>query len=304
VRSTIARPIDESEWLAIRHHYWNASDTAALFGEHPFTTLADVAVRKITRTTDAANQAMRRGQHLEQAIAEWWSDDAGVIVYSPTELYVYDDLVMATLDRGIYGSVSDALEIKTTNRHITEVERYWWWQTQAQCLCADLERVHLAALDASLDLKTFVIEADMWAMSLIAELAGKAMDYIRRGEIPPEAELEYRHFEKLHPRAITTSVDLDDDVAQAVAELGRIRNDKRVLDADEEAVKATIAAVLGDAASGMWEGTEIVTWRSVTRHNLDANRLRKEQPDIHHQYLLESSYRAMRVIAQPNKEQS
>jgi predicted phage-related endonuclease len=295
MRTTIGRPAVESDWLALRHHYWNASDTAALFSEHPFTTLADVAVRKVTKTTDAANQAMRRGQHLEEAIAQWWSDDHGVIVYSPTELHVYDDLIMATLDRGIYGSETDALEIKTTAKHVSEPERYWWWQCQAQCLCAGLERVHLACLDAGLDLQTWTIEANTEAMDLIVTSATKAMDYIRRGEVPPEAELEYRHFERLHPRPTTVSVDLDDDTAQAVAELCRIRTEKRALEADEERAKATIAAVLGDAASGRWDGQEVVTWRAVTRHNLDGNRLRKEQPDTYRSYLVESAYRTMRL---------
>jgi putative phage-type endonuclease len=298
VRSTMPRPRSEAEWLALRHGYWNASDTAALFGEHPFTTLADVAVRKTTtpKGPDTPNRAQSRGHHLEEAVAQWWSDDHGVIVFEPTELYLYDDVVMATLDRRLVGSDTDALEIKTTSRHVSEVELYWWWQCQAQCLCAGQERVHLACLDATMDLQSFVIEADMWAMSLIAERAAKVMDYIRRGEIPPDAELGYRHFERLHPHPTIASVDLDDDTAQAVAELARIRTEKRALDTEEEKARTTIAAALGDAASGVWEGNEIITWRSVTRHNIDGSRLRKEQPETYRDYLIEASYRTMRLV--------
>jgi hypothetical protein len=67
------------------------------------------------------------------------------------------------------GSDTDAVEIKTTTRRVSEPERYGWWQCQAQCLAAGLHRVHLAVLDRSMDLATFVVEADANAMTFIAE---------------------------------------------------------------------------------------------------------------------------------------
>jgi predicted phage-related endonuclease len=295
-RSLVIRPEAEELWLDLRHRYWNASDTASLFGEHPFQTLADVAVRKITRSTNASNRAQSRGKHLEEAVASWWSEEHGVLLKEPPCLYVFDKVVMATLDRVVIGSDTDAVEVKTTSKYVSEPERYWWWQCQAQCLSAGLERVHVAVLDGSMDLKTFVIEADPAAMDLIASSAAKAMEFIRRGEIPPEAELGYRHFEKLHPRPTEASAELDDEAAEAVAELARIRTEKKILDQAEEKTKAVIAAALGDAASGIWEGNEIVSWRSVTRHNLDGTRLRKEQPETYRDYLVEASYRTMRLV--------
>jgi predicted phage-related endonuclease len=54
----------------------------------------------------------------------------------------------------------------------------------------------------------------------------------------------------------------------------------------------------------VWEGKEIITWRSVTRAYVDAARLRREEPNTYRQYLTESSYRSMRVSARSNKEES
>jgi predicted phage-related endonuclease len=294
MRTTIPRPAHD-EWLELRHHYWNASEASVLVGLHPFATLADVAVRKITKAVDEPNRAMTRGIYLEAPIAEWWSQEHGIAVYEPDELYVFDD-VMATLDRRLVGSSTDLLEIKTTSQHVHGVGLSWWWQGQAQLLATGAERVHFAIVDGSMDLQSYEVEKDLDAMAEIAERASKVMAFIRRGEMPPEAELSYKHHEALHPRPVGGTVDLDDDTAEAVAELVRIRSERRAIEALEEEVKTVIAAALGDASGGVWEGREIVTWRSVTRTGLDSGRLRRELPEIHRQFVTETSYRMMRTI--------
>jgi predicted phage-related endonuclease len=294
-RHTIARPPNVEEWLDLRHRYWNASEAAVLADEHPFTTLADVSVRKLTRAIDEPNRAQARGQYLEAAIADWWADDHGVQLYEPDDLYV-NGVVMATLDRRIVGSDTDAVEIKTTARRVTEPEGYWWWQCQAQCLAVGLQRVHLAVLDRSMDLATFVVEADVNAMTFIAEEATKVMAYIRRGEIPPDASLHYRHFERLHPRHDDSIAEFTDDLAADVAALARVRDQRRRLDSQENELKDRITAALGSAGVGMWEGKRIVIWRSSTRVGIDQARLLRDHPDLALEYRTETTYRSLRVM--------
>jgi predicted phage-related endonuclease len=293
-RQTIPRPSDTDAWLALRHDHWNASDAAVLADEHPFSTLADVAVRKIARTADAPNRAQLRGQHLEAAIAEWWADDHGLAVYEPTQLFICGD-VMATLDRCIVGNNTDAVEIKTSAKHITEPEPYWWWQCQAQCLCAGLERVHLVVLDGSMDLVTHVVEADQHAMTFIGEEAAKVMAFIRRRELPPGAALTYRHHERLHPRHDDSVAELTDDLAADVAALARVRDERRALAAEEEMYMQRIAHALGDAGVGTWEDNVIVTWRSSTRVGIDLARVRRERPEIFGEFRTETTYRTLRT---------
>ena len=83
---------------------------------------------------DDGNAATRRGQYLEGAIAEWWSDEHGIALYEPDVMYVRGP-ILATLDRRIVGNDTDAVEIKTTAKHVAGPERYWWWQMQAQMYC-------------------------------------------------------------------------------------------------------------------------------------------------------------------------
>ena len=128
--STINRPPDRDEWLTARRPYFNASAAAALFHEHPFLTLAEVVRAKLEpNLLGVENAAMRRGRHLEQAIAGWWSEEHGIALYEPEVMYVAGPL-LATLDRRIVGNDTEAVEIKTTAKHVSGPERYWWWQVQ------------------------------------------------------------------------------------------------------------------------------------------------------------------------------
>ena len=178
--TTIDLP-EREVWLAFRERYWNASDTAALFGEHPYCTTADIAVRKMTGQRQPESAVMNRGHRLEAAVAEWWSDEHGIAVFPTDRLFLHDELVLATPDYLIVGVDDECLEVKTTARTVIEPERYWWWQCQAQCLAGDLRRVHLAVLDRQMDLQSFTIARDDQACARIAEGAARFMEAIRAG---------------------------------------------------------------------------------------------------------------------------
>jgi predicted phage-related endonuclease len=291
----IPRPPDRAEWLAARLDYFNASDAAALFGEHEFTTLGDIATRKLTRdTTDNGSTATRRGNYLEAAVASWWEDEHGIATYEPAELYVHGD-VMATLDRRIVGNDSEAVEIKTTARRILDPLPSWRWQVQAQMYATGFERIRLVALDATMELQVFVIEADPEAQRDLGERASKFMESIRRGEIPPEAELTYHHRAALTPLDDGSAVALDDAQHDLVIRLAATRRLRRAADDEEERVKAALAEVLGAASVATHDQRPVLTWKTQTRSNVDVTRLRRERPEVATEFTITSTLRVMRL---------
>jgi putative phage-type endonuclease len=293
IRHRVERPPDRAEWLRLRLDYFNASDAAALFGEHPFTTLADIAVRKLTRDIDeAATHATRRGTHLEAAIASWWEEENGLRLYEPDVLYGYGNL-LATLDRRVTATDDEAVEIKTTNRRILEPLASWVWQCQAQMLCTGFVRIHLVVLDSTLELQTFVITADHDAQAELYERATKFMEHVRRGEIPPDAELTYQHRSRLTPVDDATTVELDDTALGYVTRLnaaGQIRNQA---EAEEERVKARLAEILGTARAGARDGRVILTWKTSNRTTFDVTRFRRDHPALAAAYGTTTTQRRM-----------
>ena len=264
MRTTIPKPADRDEWLAARAPYIGASEAAALVGEHPFLTHAELAVEKLSGSPGTRPTAMRRGRHLEHAVARWWEEEHGIALLEPDELYVYDDALIATLDRLVVGAPV-AIEIKTTNRYIDELERSWYWQAQVQALCADLEHVEIVVLDPTMELKRFFVEPDDEDQALVLEAAEKFLHHVRAGELPPDVELTYRAAAALHPEPVVQSTELDDEALRWCRSLASLQERIKSLQADEDQLKGMIAHRLGDAAEGHHDGPLVCTWRRITR---------------------------------------
>jgi hypothetical protein len=203
---------------------------------------------------------------------------------------------MATLDRRIRGVTDEAVEIKTTARHILDPLPGWLWQVQAQLYATGFARIHLAVLDSSLDLQTFVIEADLDAQAELAERASKFMAAIRRGEIPADVELSYQHRGQLTPTDDGTTITLDDAGNALVARLAAARKLRKVAEDEEERTRSLLAGLLGTAAAATYEGRSVLTWKTQTRTTVDVSRLRRERPDVADEFQQTSSFRQLRLV--------
>lgn len=289
--TTIPRPADEAAWLAARRAFWNASATAALFGEHPFVTLTDVVAAKLDPAAEPhINAAMRRGQFLEPAIALWFSELSGIALVEPDVLYVRGE-VMATLDRIPVGVSDEAIEIKSTSRHVNGCERSWWWQVQSQCYAAELSKVHVVVLDAGMSLQTFVVERDDDAIERIVEAAHRVMAYVNVGQWPPSV-----------PRSVDpirhgdTVVELDDTAREHLAGWLAVREQLHELEALEVVHKEALTEILGEAQAATVEGVPVLTYRSHTRSNIDLGRLRREHSELATELSVEQVIRVLRPV--------
>lgn len=278
---TVPKPDDRGEWLALRHPFYNASAAAALFDEHPYQTLADVAAEKLAPVRDdAPTRAMERGIRLEDAVANWWADEHGVQVETVNVLHICGRL-MATLDRAIVGSDTDAVEVKTTKHRVSEPKRYWWWQTQAQMACTGFERVHLAVVDGDMDLATYTIERDDDAIDRLLAEVERFFDFIDLGLFPEGVTPTYEHLRQLHPEPVVAKVELDDAGAEAVTRWQQADAAAKAASAEADAAKAEVAALLGDAEEAHWGGAPLVTWRAQSRRSVDTRRLEAEFPEAY-----------------------
>lgn len=295
-RTTIPKPADRDAWLELRHPYVGASEVAALLGRHPYLSAGELAVRKLTRTTSEENKAMRRGRHLEAGVATMYAEDLGLALVEPEELYVYDDVLLATLDRLLVGT-NDIVEIKTVRHHVGNLPEHWLDQAQVQLLCSGLDRVRFVVFDmASDDLDEHVVAVDVERQHELHDAAKKFVDAIRRGEMPADLQFSYDELAARHPTPTVDDVELDEAARHACACLLSVSTERRALEAEEERLKATIAAALGSAAHGTLAGERIVSWRAITRRSIDGDRLRRELPDVAKAYTTSSTYRTMRVL--------
>lgn len=297
VLSTIPKPAERTAWLEARAPYVGASEAACLLGLHPFKSLAELAAEKLYGTAQPENRAMMRGRRLEAAVAEWYSAELGLALEEPEVLYLDGTgSLCATLDRRVVGTLV-GVEIKTTGHYVREPEAYWVIQAQAQMLCAGLERVELAVLDASLDLEVYPVLPDR---PLQRELQARARDFlgwIRAGEMPPDLPLDYPTARALYPVADPEAepVELDAEALSWVRSLRTVSERIKGLETEASTLRGMVARVLGNATEGVHEGARVVTWRPVARPSVDLKRLRRDHPEIVAEYVTTSSSRTLRL---------
>lgn len=282
-RRTIPRPHERVDWLEARKPYVGASEAAALFGEHPFRTLGDVAVEKLHGIEQPENAAMRRGQLLEDAIAQWWAVEHGLDVSEVEQLYVVDDVLCVTLDRHVDGT-NEALEVKSTSKLINEPERYWYWQCQAQAVAADLDRVQLAVLDCTLSLKSYTIERNEHDGDELIKRAKQFVGCVRAGVLPPNVFPSSEVMGQLYPESAAIAVDLDDMARGVIGELRSTRARIDTLKRRASELEGMLKSKLATAAEGFLEGQLVVTWRSHKHHDIDGKRLRADMPHVADEY--------------------
>jgi putative phage-type endonuclease len=286
-RATMHKAHTDEAWWRQRAPFIGASTTAVLFGEHPFITLGQLARERVNGTRQPDNAAMMVGRYLEPACAQWWADAHDVRVREVDELFTCNEVMVATLDRVVVDAPI-IVECKTTRTVVHDVERYWWWQAQAQLACTGYERVEFAVFDGTFRFKAFTVLPDLTAMSNAVEAAALFLEQL-------DAGVSFMDYEQ--PRA-SDALELNVHGREMVRWLRIFTARADELHTEVQRLKGMIDHHLGAHDVGTVNGNEVVRrMYRTTRNAIDTVRLRKEQPDVAAAYTKEpstSTYVALR----------
>lgn len=284
-RTTISRPTTRDAWLDARRPYFNASSASILWDRHPYQTPADVAVGKLSATEQSSTRAMRRGQYMENAVAEWFAYEYGVDVREPDVLFIADR-VMATADR--WSDVLDRpVEIKTASGYLSEPEQYWLDQCQAVMFCTGADHIELVWVDSSLDMQHVTLDHDEAFTAELSVRAERFMAAIDLGMVPDwiVPELTAHHVALLHPDP-AGEVELPDEAVELVERYVSLRSTKGVIEREMDEIKSRVAVQLGEHEYGVRDGERIVSFKSIADSEVvDTKRLIADHPDIVRQYI-------------------
>lgn len=279
-RVSIAKANTDEGWWTQRAPFIGASAAAVLFGEHPFITLGQLARERTLGTRQPDNAAMMRGRFLEDGVARWWAHVHDTEVREVDVLYSCNKVLIATLDRVIVDEPV-IVEVKTTSQRVHDVERYWWWQCQAQLACTGFERVEVAVLDGSMTLQSFTVLPDADAMHAVVD---EAAAFLKRVDDPVECAAMINEVQPAPP----ASVELDAHARTLVKAWAFAQARASVLDDDIGRIKGMLDHALGKCDSGTVNGREVIRRMHRTYRNaLDITRLRKEQPEVVKEYAKE-----------------
>lgn len=283
MRVLLPKPDDRLDWLKARKPFFNASDAATLFGEHPYKSLADVVVEKMTDevTDTGTTEDMDRGNRLEPFLLQWWGDKHGLEVVTPNVLHCCGRL-MATLDGEPVGVEDDWIEAKTTRQRWEEPPAYVRWQVVAQAAASNKRRCFVVALDADMRFKEWVIEPTDDEVGDLLNRVEKFWDYLDLGMTPPEAEFTAEHIAKIHPTHEPESyVDVDDEGFQLIVEWEQLRQARIAAEDAEKKAKDAVARLIAEHEGARYDGRPIATWKAnKSSLKCDWRALEAEYPDL------------------------
>ena len=257
------------EWLSTI----SASKIAAIAGVSPWESPFSLYWKMAGQIVEPTNDAMRRGNYLEDGIARWFADRHPelVVLDSGTWTHVEHHWATATPDRTLAHrhDITDGcrlLEIKTTTASeewgapgSDEVPPYVACQVQWQMFVTGLDVCHVAVLGAFLEFAEYEVPYDAAEAERLRSMAFDFLGKLERRERPPidDHDATYQAQRVLHPDIDRESdVELSDELcreyvyAQQLADIGK-----------RQLTRATslLADEMGDARRARWCGYTIAT---------------------------------------------
>jgi predicted phage-related endonuclease len=294
-------------WLEVRWRNDNgeariaASACAAVHGQHPFITMADLANELLSETPPQPkepNSAMLRGTTLEAPIREWAAKLLGHPLTEPDTLYRWDEpgvRLIATIDS--MSKDNRVFEQKTTNKIWRgELPDYWYWQGVQQAICTGVSEITWIIFDSTLDLHFHVQPVSSDEKQTHIEACRRFLAAIDMGIYPDDAVVEYRHVQELHPEGEKSKeVELPMSALATIERLLLAKEQIKSAEAAEDACKAELCAILGDAEYGLIQDELVCTWKTSQRESFDSKKFQKEHPALWDKYRKTTPVRTFRV---------
>jgi predicted phage-related endonuclease len=90
-------------------------------------------------------------------------------------------------------------------------------------------------------------------------------------------------------------VELGPKGSELVAQLKHIKSELKSYEAMEDACKAELCELIGDAATAVVAGEVVATWKTTSRSSLDTKGLKEAHPDLVASYTREVPVRTLRL---------
>lgn len=314
-RYIISKPEHGSQdWLNVRwkdehgNSRITASVAAAVHGAHPYKSVADLATELLSPTAPepaAQNAAMERGNRLEPTLIKWAGENHGLNLVTPDVLYCYEEngvRLLATID-AIDLDSGRTFEVKTSNKRWTgTLPDQWYWQGVHQAICRGVEQIEWAIFDSDLQLHHYVQNVSSDEKQVHIDACRTFLAQIDMGMLPDDAKWEYKHIALQHPQGDKNlTVELPSSIVDQLHSLEEVRKMRRLLDEREDAIKAEVCGLLGDAEFGTIGGTLAVTWKTSSKTMLDQKGLEENHPALYKKYQKQTTYRALRVVLKGDK---
>lgn len=278
------------EWLELRRHYIGGSDAGAVLGLDDYASPTSVWAEKTGRVPGFdGNLTTRVGAHLEELVAQLFTDETGKKVRRKNRMLVNEDypFACADVDRLVVGEKA-LLEIKTTNSFPVmkrvrggEYPERWYCQMTHYLAVTGLQKAYLAVLVNCRELRIFELERDEEEIAALMDaerdfwenhvLAGKA-------PAPDGSDATTETIGTIYRESGGGSVELFGR-GGLLKEYDGLRAERKAMDERMAEIENVIKADMGGAERGEVEGFKVL-WKSQVRRTFDSKKFTGDHPEL------------------------
>jgi len=293
---------DKNEWLKRRAKGIGGTDAAAIVGLDKYRSPLAVFLEKTGQSVAfEGNEHTRRGQLLEQAVADWFGQELGVYVMDGEQtIHIAEPIFRGTPDFFYTNDNGEScvLECKTTLKKMNgEPDPKWYTQLQWYLGITGAQEGSIAWMESGFN---FFYTTHEKNDAFIAELQKTCYEFwqnhIVTGIAPEPRTLA--DVELLFPKEITgKSIEAVNYVADLVNEYKALSIDLKLLTDRKEELSEQIKIAFGDAEKMMF-GDEVIATYKANKDSIvfDAKKFQTEMPDVYSKYTkLRANSRVLRV---------
>lgn len=286
---------DQEEWLRVRKSYITGTDAGAVCGMNPYKSAMQVYLDKVNPEIEMVdNEAMRLGRDLEDYVAERFMEATGKRVRKSNAMYINDayPFMMANVDRLVVGERA-GLECKTASLYTADrwkdgnIPEWYYLQCQHYIKVLETDGWYLAVLIFGKGFQYTYIPRDEQMLSDLVTIEKDFWEnHLKAGMMPPPDgskgadELIQKYFHR-KAGAVIRMTGMDGQIARRNELAGLIKK----MQAEQKAIEQELKIYLGkeQAQTGVSDQYR-VTWSEYETRRVDAERLKKEQPEIYEDY--------------------
>jgi len=302
--ATILKHDSREAWLAMRNKGLGGTDISAILGVNKWKTQYDTWLDKTGRAPKfEGNKMTRRGQYMEDAVANYFLDVTGHQIIKASEaeemlVHKKYPFLLGSPDRRYFSSEGGKgiLECKTTMASIEEdlesLPQAWFIQLQWYMGLSDYKKGIIAwgELGYTSDFKHLEVDFNPDFFAYMVEQAVLFWEKFVLTDCPPPPTTS-KDIEKIYSSHTDGKyMTADANFEQTCAALKDMKASKRQLEGDIELAEEALKLALGDAEGAKANGTVLVTWKSAKGSlKFDDNAFKEADPATWSKYAKETT---------------
>lgn len=299
--------LDRKEWLKYRTRGIGGSDVSIIAGINPYKSIYQLWQEKrgVSELEEVVSEPAYFGTVLEPVIKKEFTKRSGLKVRAKNMILQSSEypFMLADLDGVIYENGEMYIfEAKTTSAYKAEtwkdgIPAEYMLQVQHYMAVTGAKKTYIAALVGGNDFYYKEIARDDEMIEKII-----AMEYlfwhenVLGGKEPMAdgSKATTLYLNERYGNSNGTSIELPDETLDLLDRYDEVSNRMNELKTEKDAISNQLKAYLGESESGH-VGNRHVSWKQISKSDIDKKRLEKEQPDIFAEYTLNSHYRRLYV---------